>query len=80
MYLGPAFVLSKMNKMNRGKDFLTIRDLMKLLGTKYYNSAQRRHKAIREAIRPGKKSLTIGEYCEWENEEPQVIKKLIERL
>lgn len=66
--------------MNKGKDYLSIRDLMKLLGTKYYNSAQRRHKAIREAIRPGKKSLTLIEYCEWESEEPKVIKKLLKRL
>ena len=66
--------------MNKGKDFLTISDLMKLLGTKYYNSAQRRHKAIRDSINPGKKSLTICEYCKWANEDPKVIKKLLERF
>lgn len=45
--------------------FLSIKDLQHLMGTQWYNSAQKRHKAIREAIRPGKKDLTIREYCEF---------------
>ncbi len=51
--------------MNQGPMFLSIKDLQKLMGTQWYNSAQKRHKAIREAIRPGKKDLTIREYCEY---------------
>ncbi len=51
--------------MNQGPMFLSIKDLQKLMGTAWYNSAQKRHKAIREAIRPGKKDLTIREYCEY---------------
>ena len=52
--------------MNRGKDFLSVKDLMILMGTDCYNSAWKRHKAIREAIRPGMRSLLISDYCEFE--------------
>ena len=52
--------------MNRGKDFLSVKDLMILMGKDCYNSAWKRHKAIREAIRPGMRSLLICDYCEFE--------------
>ena len=49
--------------MNRGKDFLSVKDLMILMGTDCYNSAWKRHKAIREVNRPGMRSLLICDYC-----------------
>jgi hypothetical protein len=51
--------------MNQGPMFLSIKDLQHLMGTQWYNSAQKRHKKIRERIRPGKKDLTIREYCDF---------------
>ena len=51
--------------MNQGPMFLSIKDLQSLMGTQWYNSAQKRHKKIRERIRSGKKDLTIKEYCEY---------------
>ena len=49
--------------MNRGKDFLSIKELQSLMGTAWYESAKRKHKAIRNEIRSGKADLTIREYC-----------------
>lgn len=46
--------------------FLSIKDLMLLMDTDHYDSAQRAHKAIRDAIAPNKRKLTIMEYCEFE--------------
>ena len=46
--------------------FLTIKDLMRLMDTDHYDSAQRAHKAIRDAIASNKKKLTIKEYCDFE--------------
>lgn len=63
--------------MNKGRHFLTIKDLMVLMGTENYNSAFKRHKAIREAIAPGKKGLTIKEYCEFECYDQQEIMEMI---
>jgi G:T-mismatch repair DNA endonuclease (very short patch repair protein) len=51
--------------MNQGKTFLSIKELQSLMGTAWYGSAKRRHKAIRDRIRPGKPDLTIREYCEF---------------
>ena len=42
---------------------------MTLMGTVHYNTAQVRHKAIRDSIMPGKKGLTIREYCKAEGYE-----------
>ncbi len=50
--------------MNQGRMLISIKDLQKLMGTQWYNSAQKRHKAIRERIQVGKKDLTIREYCD----------------
>ena len=49
-----------------GSIFLTIKDLMRLMDTDHYDSAQRAHKAIRDAIALDKKKLTIKEYCNFE--------------
>lgn len=46
--------------------FLEIKQLMQLTGTNSYKSAQKQHKTIREAIAPGKRKLTIREYCQYE--------------
>ncbi len=59
--------------MNRGKDFLSVKDLMILMGTDCYNSAWKRHKAIREAIRPGMRSLLISDYCEFEGMREELL-------
>jgi hypothetical protein len=63
--------------MNRGKDFLSVKQLMILMGTNCYNSAWKRHKAIREAIKPNKKALTISEYCNFEGYDKQEINKIL---
>jgi hypothetical protein len=52
--------------MNHGELFLSIKELQYLMGTQWYKSAARKHKAIRERLRKGKKDLTIQEYCESE--------------
>lgn len=52
--------------MNKSPEFLSVKDLMRLMGTQNYGSAAKRHKKIREAILPGKRSLTIKEYCAFE--------------
>jgi len=47
--------------------FLSIKDLMELLGCSNYNSVQRMHQEIRRKL--GKKKshkLTIKEYCDFE--------------
>ncbi|MDO9186240.1 MAG: hypothetical protein Q7W13_09535 [Bacteroidia bacterium] len=46
--------------------FLTIKDLMKLLGSNNYSSCANQHKVIRDSIATGKKKLTIQEYCDYE--------------
>ncbi|MCG8318778.1 MAG: hypothetical protein MI921_04705 [Cytophagales bacterium] len=46
--------------------FLSVKDLIQLMDTDHYDSAQRAHKAIRDAIAPDKRKLTIREYCEFE--------------
>jgi hypothetical protein len=50
--------------MNQGKTFLSIKELQSLMGSAWYGSAKRRHKAIRDRIKPGKQDLTIREYCD----------------
>ena len=51
--------------MNLGPEFLTIKDLWKWGNYSHYQSAARAHKRIREAIKPGKKYLTIEEFAEF---------------
>jgi hypothetical protein len=55
------------NKMTGGI-FITIKHLMALRGTSNYNTAQREHQSIRDALAKGnqrKLKLTIKEYCEY---------------
>ena len=65
--------------MNRGKDFLSVKDLMILMGTAHYNSAWIRHKAIREAIGGNKRSLTVLEYCKFEGLTKEYVEKILGR-
>ena len=52
--------------MYYGEIFLTIQDMMKLMGTSTYENGRRRHKVVRDAIRKGKCCLTIREFCRHE--------------
>jgi hypothetical protein len=49
-----------------GGIFLTVKDLQRLLGCDNYNTANRHHLAIRDALGKKSKHLTIKEYCEYE--------------
>lgn len=49
-----------------GGIYLTVKDLMRLTGTNNYFSAAKSHRAIRDAIAPDKRKLTIQEYCKYE--------------
>lgn len=53
--------------MNRGESFISIKELQGLMGTNWYNAAQRKHKAIRDKLGKGKRNLTIKEYCDHED-------------
>ena len=55
--------------MNRGNIYMTVEDLQKLMGIENIKTVYRHHKNIREAIKPGKPSLTIREYCEYADED-----------
>ena len=57
--------------------FLTIKDLMKLLGSNSYSSCANQHKIIRDCIATGKKKLTVKEYCDYEKIEFDVVWKFI---
>lgn len=50
----------------KGSIFLSVKELMCLTGKSTYKSAQREHQAIRDAIKEGKRKLTIEEYCDFE--------------
>ena len=54
--------------MNRGRIYLTVEDLQVLMGISNMKTVYRHHKTIREAIQPGKPSLTIREYCDYMHE------------
>lgn len=60
-----------------GGIFLTIKDLMKLLGSNNYSSCANQHKIIRDSIANGKKKLTVKEYCDYEKIEFEVVWKFI---
>lgn len=47
--------------------FLTIRDLMEITGSDSYAGTARSHLAIRDAISPDKRKLTVREYCQYES-------------
>jgi hypothetical protein len=49
-----------------GGIFLTIKDLMRLLGTDSYAYAAREHLGLRDALEKKTKKVTIKEYCEYE--------------
>jgi len=49
-----------------GGIFLTIKDLMKLIGSDSYSSSAREHISIRDSLGKDKKKVTIKEYCEYE--------------
>jgi hypothetical protein len=59
--------------MYRGKHYLSIADLKLLLGTENDSTAYKRYRAICEAIRPGKRSLTIQEFCRFEEHDFEEI-------
>lgn len=63
--------------MYHGKHFLNHQDLKLLMGTNNITSAYRRHKAICEAIQPGKHSVTILEFCKHEGYEFDEIWKIL---
>lgn len=53
----------------KGGIFLTVKDLMLLLGITKYENARKKHKQIRDALSTGTRSkrlLTIKEYCDYE--------------
>jgi hypothetical protein len=52
--------------MYNGEIFLSVNDMMKLMGNDVYEYARKRHKAVRDAIKPGKSALTILEFCRHE--------------
>ncbi|MGZ3931685.1 MAG: hypothetical protein ACXVNO_01475 [Bacteroidia bacterium] len=49
-----------------GGIFLTIKDLMRLIGSDSYTSVAKEHMAIRDALEKKTKKITIKEYCEYE--------------
>jgi len=57
----------------KGGIFLTVKDLMILTGSDSYQSCSRLHRTIRDALGPGKKKITIGEYCRYEKVDQEEI-------
>ena len=50
-----------------GGIFLSIKDLMRLIGSDSYSSTAKEHVAIRDALSKKKRAkLTIKEYCDYE--------------
>ena len=49
-----------------GGIFLTIKDLMTLMGSNSYTSVAKEHMEIRDALQKKTKRITIKEYCEYE--------------
>jgi hypothetical protein len=46
--------------------YLTIKDLMKLTGSYSYAGTGNTHRALKDAIAPNKRKITIREYCTYE--------------
>ncbi len=46
--------------------FISIRDVMVLLGNNRYNTALEYHLSVRDALGKSKKRITIKEFCEYE--------------
>lgn len=59
--------------MNRGEIYLSVDDMMKLMGSYSRGSAYRKHLEIRRRIAVGKKNLTVKEYCEVMGEDFKVV-------
>lgn len=59
--------------MYRGKHYLSIQDLKLLMGTENNSTAYHRFNIICEAIRPGKRNLTIKEFCRFEGHDFEEI-------
>ena len=59
--------------INRGKIYLSVDDLMKLMGTERKSTAYYHHQLIRDNIQKGKKNLTIWEYCQYTGDNYQEI-------
>lgn len=59
--------------------FLTIKDLMKLIGSNNYSSCANQHKVIRDCIAKGKKKLTVKEYCDYEKLDFKEITAFLKR-
>jgi hypothetical protein len=49
-----------------GSIFLSIKDLQRLLGSENYNTANKLHLSVRDALCKKSKYITIKEYCEYE--------------
>ncbi len=56
-----------------GGIFLTVKDLQLLMGLDNYNSANRIHIAIRDAIGKKRSLITIKQYCEFEELEFEYV-------
>lgn len=63
--------------MYRGKHFITPEDMMLMIGTPNRSTAHYRFKAICEAIKPGKRSLTIREFCRFESLDYQEVWEML---
>jgi hypothetical protein len=59
--------------MYRGKHYISIQDLMSLMGTENKSTAYARFRTICEAIQPGKRNLTIKEFCRFEGHDFEEI-------
>jgi hypothetical protein len=60
-------------RIMEGGIFLTIKDLQLLLGCDSYNTANKLHIALRDALGKKSKYISIQEYCKYEGLEFQYI-------
>lgn len=72
-------VKNRKPRANSGGIYLTAHDLAILMGTKRMNTAWARHKEIRNAIKPGKVSLTVREYCDFEGDDYEEVLRALGR-
>ncbi len=49
--------------MNQGEIYLTVEDLMRLIGSYSVDYTRRRYRQLRKETQKTSKSLTIGDYC-----------------
>ena len=55
----------------KGSLFITVKEIMTLTGKDHlsksqYENSRKSHKAIRDAISPNKRLLTVKEYCDYQ--------------